>query len=144
MGGDTTNARGKNCGMIVQSFVGISGNCGETDARADGEKSRRIDESSGRIDENSSAMRGSIDGKRPDGDVCDRRTNKRDEGKSENEPGESPIPSPTPVRSCLILTFGFLVTSNPGSAVFNVPHPLRYVEGSVNLKARSHDALDDC
>ena len=144
MGGHTTNARGKNCGMIVPSFVGISVNCGETNARADGEKSRRIDENSGRIDENSSAMRGSIDGRWPDGDLCDCRTNKRDEGKSKKETGVSLIPCSSSVCSCLILTFGFLVTSKTGFTVFNVLHPLRYVEGSVNLKARSHDAVDDC
>jgi hypothetical protein len=107
MGVDTTNARGKNSGMIVPRCVGISGNCGETDTRADGEKSCRTDESYGRIDENYSAMRGSIDGKRPDGEVRDCLTNKRDAGKSENETGESPIPYSSYVRSCLRITFVF-------------------------------------
>jgi len=86
------------------------------------------------IDENYSAMHGRIDGKSPYGDVRDCRTNKRDEGKSENETGESPIPSLSHVRSCLIVTFGSLVTSKPGFVVFNVPHHLRYLaKGSAIL-----------
>jgi len=94
MGVDTTNARAKNCGRIVPRFVGISGNCGKINARTAGEKSLRIAESCGMIDENYSAMRGRIDGKRPDGDVRGCRTNQRDERRSEDEAEESQIPCP--------------------------------------------------